>query len=92
MSKVVGIYVKFWHVLPPNMVMSRDSTCKYSKIFNFVLILHLILGKVTKFPVEKLSTLQVMSQKAHEGVLGVVSALPPLSTFRVNRSADSIRY
>ena len=38
-----------------------------SKIFYFVLILHLILGKVTKFLVEKLSTSEVISQKPHGG-------------------------
>ena len=33
----------------------------------FFLILHLILGKVTKFLVEKLSTSEVISQKPHGG-------------------------
>ena len=33
--------------------------------FYFVLILHLILGKVTKFLVEKLFTSEVISQKPH---------------------------
>ena len=33
------------------------------KNFYFVLILHLILGKVTKFLVKKLSTKEVISQK-----------------------------
>ena len=36
-----------------------------SKKFYFFLILHLILGKVTKFLVEKLSTSEVVSQKPH---------------------------
>ena len=36
--------------------------------FYFVLILHLILGKVTKFPSEKLSTSEVISKKPHRGV------------------------
>ena len=48
-----------------NMVMPRDPRCKFRKIFYFVLILYLILGKVTKFPVEKLSTSEVISQKPH---------------------------
>ena len=34
--------------------------------FYFVLILHLVLGKVTKFPVEKLSTSEV-SKKTRRG-------------------------
>ena len=38
-----------------------------SKIFYFVLILNLILLKVIKFLVEKLSTLEVISQKPHGG-------------------------
>ena len=35
--------------------------------FYFVLILHLTLEKVTEFLVEKLSTLEVISQKPHRG-------------------------
>ena len=38
--------------------------------FYFFLILHLILGKSAKFLVEKLSTLEVISQKPHGGVGG----------------------
>ena len=38
-----------------------------SKKFYFFLILYLILGKVTKFVVEKLSTSEVISQKPHGG-------------------------
>ena len=37
------------------------------KIFHFVLILHLILEKVTKFPVVKLSTSEAISKKPHGG-------------------------
>ena len=37
------------------------------EFFYFVLILHLILGQVTKFLLEKLSTSEVISQKPHEG-------------------------
>ena len=71
MSKVVSIFVKFWHFFydarSPNMVMSRDPRSKFSKNFYFVLILHLISGKVTKFLVEKLSTSEVISQKPYGG-------------------------
>ena len=49
----------------------------FEKIY-FFLILHLILGKVTKFLVEKLSTSEVISQKPHGG-----KNTPP-SAFRVN--------
>ena len=35
--------------------------------FYFVIILHLILGKVIKLPVEKLSTSKVISKKPHGG-------------------------
>ena len=35
--------------------------------FYFVLILHLILGKATEFPVEKLSTSEVISKNHHGG-------------------------
>ena len=45
----------------------------------FFLILHLILGKGTKFLVEKLSTSEVISQKPH----GVCGKHPPPSAFRV---------
>ena len=38
-----------------------------SKIFYFVPILHLISGKVTKVPVEKLSTSEVISKKSRGG-------------------------
>ena len=64
MSKVMGIYVKFWQFLRsllPNMAMSRDSRNKFRKNY-FFLILHLILAKVTKFLVEKPSALEVFSQ------------------------------
>ena len=30
-SKVMGIYVKFYHDQQPNMVRSRDSGCKFPK-------------------------------------------------------------
>ena len=69
MSKVMGIFVKFWHFYdasPPNMAMSGDPRSKFRKKFIF-LVLHLILGKFTKFIVEKLSTSEVTSQKPHGG-------------------------
>ena len=59
MSKVMGIFVKFcffYYACSPNMVMSRDQRSKFQQNFYFVLILHLIPGKVTKFLVEKPKT------------------------------------
>ena len=47
-----------------------------SESFYFVLILHLIAGKVTKFLVEKLSTSEVVSQKPHEGVENTPPPVP----------------
>ena len=47
--------------------------------FYFVLILHLILGKVRKFLVEKLSTSEVISKKPHRGMENT----PSPSAFRV---------
>ena len=52
----------FYDARSPNMVMSHDRRCKFLKFFNFVLILHLILGKVTKFLLEKLSSSEVISK------------------------------
>ena len=57
-------------------VTQDASFCKY-----FFLILHLILGKVTKFPVENISTSEVISKKPHGGW-----KTPP-RTFRVNAFA-----
>ena len=48
--------------------------------FYFVLILHLILGKVTKFLVENLSTSEVISQKP----LGGVESTPPPSASKTS--------
>ena len=42
----------FYDARSANMVISRDPRSKFPKICYFVLILHLILGKVTKFLVE----------------------------------------
>ena len=47
-----------------------------SKNFYFVLILHLILGKVTKFPMEKLSTSEVISKRPHGGEGGKHPPVP----------------
>ena len=58
----------FYDARSPNMAMSRDTESKFRKKISFSLILHLILGKVTKFLVEKLSTSEVISQKPHRGV------------------------
>ena len=56
MSKVVGIFVKilafFYDARSPNMVISLDSRSNFAN-FLFVLIPHLILGKVTEFLSEK---------------------------------------
>ena len=84
MSKVMGIYAKFWHFLrcSPNMAMSRDPRSKFQKIFYFFVILHLILGKVTTFLGEKLSTPEAISQKPHGGGWKTPFPPPP-SAFRV---------
>ena len=69
-SKVVGIFVKFWHFLRCPLTKYDHITWPKKqiwKIFCFVLILHLILGKVTKFQVGKLSTSEVISQKPDRG-------------------------
>ena len=82
MSKVMGIFVKFWPFLRRPLTKYSHLTRPKKKIsifvILFVLILHLILGKVTKFPVEKLSTSQVISRKTHGGWKTSPSA------FRVN--------
>ena len=83
MSKVMGIlssFGSFYNALSPNMIMSLDQDTNF-KIFYFVLILHLILGKVTKFLVEKLSTSEAINRKPHGGVENI---LRPPSAFRVN--------
>ena len=51
--------IKYGHVTWPKK--------QISKLFYFVLILHLISEKVTKFLVEKLSTSEVISQIPHGG-------------------------
>ena len=69
MSKVMGIYVKFWHCYDarsPNMAMSRDPRSKFRKKIIFPNSAFNI-RKDTTFLVEKLSTLEVISQKSHGG-------------------------
>ena len=66
-----------------HQIWSRHVTqeANFEKFLLFS-ILHLILGKVTKFIGEKLSTSEVISQKPH---VGVENTPPPLrsSAFRV---------
>ena len=64
MSKVMGIYVKFYHKHSPNMVISRDPGAKISI---FRLILYYILGKVTKFGGNWLKNKKVASKKQNLG-------------------------
>ena len=66
MSNVKGAYVKFWLFLPcplTTLVVKLQT----SKIFYFVLVVLLILGKVKKIVVEKFSTSEVISQNPHRG-------------------------
>ena len=51
--------------MPAHQIWSCHVT--QEGLFYFVLILYLILGKVTKFLVEKLSASEVTSQKPHGG-------------------------
>ena len=53
----------------------------------FFLILHLILGKITKFLVEKLSTSEVISQKPHGEVENTLP--PPPTAFRVKINTEA---
>ena len=81
----MGIYVKFWHFFM--MLALQIWPCHVTQEasfekFLFFLILHLILGKVTKFLVEKLSTSEVLSQRPQGGGSG---KHPSPSAFRVNR-------
>ena len=70
MSNVVGIFVEFWpfFTMPALQIWSCHVTQEANfENFLFVSILHLILGKVTKFLMEKLSTSEVISRKPHGG-------------------------
>ena len=64
----MDIFVKFWLFLRCPLTKYGHATwpkMQISKIFYFVLILRLILGKVTKFPVEKLPRSEVIIKKPH---------------------------
>ena len=66
----MGIYVKFWHnfMMPTLQIWPCHVTQEANLKKNyFFLILHLILGKLTKFLVEKLYPSKVISQKPHGG-------------------------
>ena len=70
MSKVMGIFVKFCLFLRCPLTKYGHVTCPKMQIlkkFYFLLILHLILGEVTKFLVEKLSMSEVIKKKSHRG-------------------------
>ena len=72
MSKVMGIFYKFWpsyDARSPNVVMLRHPRSKFWKLFTFVQILHLISGIVIKFPVEKFSTSAPSAFKARQQFL-----------------------
>ena len=82
MSKVVGIFVKFWHsfTIHAHQIWSYHVTqeanfetflCCPNSTFN--------IKKGTKFPVEKLSTSEVISQKPHRGVENIPSAFRVLT-------------
>ena len=69
----------FYDACSPNMAMSCVPRSKFRKNC-FLLILRLILGKAAKFLVEKLSTLEVISQKPHRGVENTPPVLLGLMT------------
>ena len=79
----MGIFDKFWLFLRCPLTKYGYVTGPISKIVHSVLILHLILGQVTKFLAEKLSTSEVISKTPHgrEGGGGVENTS---SAFRVN--------
>ena len=76
----------FYDAYSTNMAMSRDPRRKFRKNFIFFLILHLILGKVTKLVVEKLATSEVIRQKPHGGGVG---KHPPPSAFNLKALSQS---
>ena len=92
LSHCVKCYGHFVNILalfmmPTHQIWSCHVTQDANfEIFHFVLILQLILGKVTKFPAEKLSTSEVISKKPHGGGGG---GTPP-SAFRVKGIADNV--
>ena len=61
-----------------------------SKIFYFVLILHLILGKVTKFVVKKLSTSEVISQISPRGGGGEGGGRTSFTAFWVKKQFNKL--
>ena len=71
LSLYVKSYGHFCQILalftmPTHQIWSYHLTkLQISELFYFFLILHLLLGKVTKFHVEKFSTSEVSSQKPH---------------------------
>ena len=83
LSKVMVI---FWHffTMPALQIWPCHVTqeANFEKNY-FFLILHLILGNVTKFLVENLFTSEVISQKPHRGGK---HPPPPPSAFRVKRN------
>ena len=87
----------FYYVYSPNMEchVTQDALWKN---FYFVLILHFILGKVTKFLVEKLSTSEIISQKPLGGggntpvSLGLRSVLSKLQIPVPPRISHHLRY
>ena len=63
-------HVEFWpfFTMPAHQIWSCHVTQEANfENFLFVSILHLILGKVTKFLMGKLSTSEVISRKPHGG-------------------------
>ena len=87
LSHSVKSYGHFCHILALfkmsiHQIWSCHVTqkCKFQKFIIFFPILHLMLGKVTKLLVEKLSTSEVISQKPHGG-----SGNPPSVPLGLNR-------
>ena len=66
MSKVMDIYVKFWHFATPGLQIWSCHVSQDEKILLFPNSVFNI-GKAAKFSVEKLSTSEVISQKPHGG-------------------------
>ena len=70
MSNIKGIYVKFWLVLPrplTNYGFFASPKLQISSSFNFDLILHSNLKKVTKFSVEKFTNSKAKNLKGNGG-------------------------
>ena len=89
----MGIFVKIWlFTMPAHQIWSCHVTqeANLKKKF-FFLILHLILGlgNVTKFLVEKLSTLEVINQKTSRG-RGRGGWKTPTRAFMVTYSLTSL--